>query len=348
VTSDNGRRVDLRSDTVTQPTPAMREAMSRAEVGDDVLGDDPTVKRLEAMAAQRLGKEAALYVPSGTMANLVSLLTHCQRGDEAIVGSQAHVLNNEVASVSLGGIQLRAARNDDQGRMDLDEVRSLVREPGPYNPRTAVICLENTHNACNGAALPASYTAEVAAIAHEAGAALHIDGARIFNAAIAQETTPADLARDADSVTFCLSKGLSAPVGSLICSSGDFIQRARKIRRMVGGGMRQAGIVAAAGIVALDEMVDRLADDHANARVLAEGLATIPGVAIDPSLVQTNILFFEPQGIDGSALLAGLRERGVLCSGSASRVRLVTHHGIERADIDYTLDAVREVAASLH
>jgi threonine aldolase len=343
----NGRRVDLRSDTVTQPTASMREAMYRAEVGDDVLGDDPTVQRLEEKAAARLGKEAALFVPSGTMANLVSLLAHCQRGEEAIVGSQAHVLNNEVASVTLGGIQLRAARNDDQGRMDLDEVRSLVREPGAYNPRTALVCLENTHNACNGAALPASYTAEVASIAHGAGAALHIDGARIFNAAVSLETTPADLAREADSVSFCLSKGLSAPVGSLICSRGDFILRARKLRRMVGGGMRQAGVIAAAGIVALDEMVDRLADDHANARRLADGLATIPGISIDPSLVQTNILFFEPRGIDGAALLTGLRERGVLCSGSARRVRLVTHYGVEREDVDYTLEAVREVAASL-
>jgi threonine aldolase len=351
VTGANGsssRTVDLRSDTVTQPTPAMREAMARAEVGDDVLGDDPTVKRLEALAASRLGKEAALYVPSGTMANLVSLLTHCQRGDEAIVGTQAHVLNNEVAGVSgLGGVQLRAATNDDHGRLDLDEVRALVRKPDVYNPRTAVICIENTHNACNGAALPASYTAEVASIAHDSGAALHIDGARIFNAAIALETTPADLARDADSVSFCLSKGLAAPVGSLICSSADFIQRARRVRRMVGGGMRQAGVIAAAGIVALDEMVDRLADDHANARALAEGLATIPGIETDPTLVQTNILFFRLRGFDGSAFLSGLRERGVLCSGTPQRVRLVTHYGIEREDVDYVLESVREVVASL-
>ena len=341
------RRVDLRSDTVTEPTPAMREAMFHAEVGDDVLGDDPTVKRLEALAAARLGKEAALFVASGTMANLVSLLAHCQRGDEAIVGSQAHVLNNEVASATLGGIQLRAARNDERGRLDLDEMRALVRRPDTYNPRTAVICLENTHNACNGAALPASFTAEGASIAREAGAALHIDGARIFNAAVALETTAADLARGADSVAFCLSKGLSAPVGSLICASGDFIQRARRLRRMVGGGMRQAGVIAAAGIVALEEMAGRLADDHANARLLAQGLTAIPGIESDPALVQTNILFFRPAGIDGTALISGLRERGVLCSGTPQRLRLVTHHGIEREDVEYALEAIQEVATLL-
>jgi threonine aldolase len=325
----------------------MREAMMNAELGDDVLGDDPTVKRLEAVAAQRLGKEAALFVPSGSMANLVSLLTYCRLGDEAICGHMAHVLNVEVGSAAgLAGVQLRAAHNDDQGRIDLHEVRSLVRQDA-YGPRTALICLENTHNFCNGSALPASYTAEVAAIAHGAGASLHIDGARIFNAAIALETTAEALAEEADSVSFCLSKGLSCPIGSLICGSGEFIQRARKLRRMVGGGMRQAGIIAAAGIVALDEMVDRLADDHANARALATGLSEVPGLRANPSLVQTNILFVEPDGIDGAQLVSGLKERGVLTTGSPGRIRMVTHYGIERDDIDYALESAREVAASL-
>ncbi|HWO72908.1 MAG TPA: low-specificity L-threonine aldolase [Dehalococcoidia bacterium] len=341
------RIVDLRSDTVTQPTPAMREAMARAEVGDDLLGDDPTVKRLEAMAAERIGKEAALFVPSGTMANLVSLLSHCQRGDEAIVGHMAHMVQAEVGNAAgVAGVNLRQAHNDEHGRLDPDEVRSMIRHGEASAPRTALICLENTHNMCNGSALPASYTSEIAAIAREAGAALHIDGARIFNAAIALETTAAELAKEADSVSFCLSKGLSAPVGSLVCGSAAFVERARRMRRMVGGGMRQAGVLAAAGIVALEEMVDRLADDHANARYLAEGLARIPGIAIDPSLVQTNILFFKVESMPAQDFAARLRERGILSSGGGGRIRMVTHYGIEREDIDYALEAIREVAAS--
>jgi threonine aldolase len=326
----------------------MREAMANAEVGDDVLGDDPTVKRLESMAAERMGKDAAVYVASGTMANLVALLTHCQRSDEAIAGDLAHIVQAELGGAAgLAGVNLRQVSNDEQGLMDLDEIKSKIRQPGGSGPRTALICVENTHNYCNGAAVPASFTSEVAAIAHEAGAALHVDGARIFNAAIALETTPKDLAREAETVTFCLSKGLSAPVGSVLCGSEDFIARARRNRRMVGGGMRQAGILTAAGIVALDEMVDRLADDHANARHLAEGLAQIPGVEIDPSLVQTNILFWKHGGIDSSALAGRLRERGVLCSMVHGRLRMLTHYGIERDDIDHALETIREVAASL-
>jgi threonine aldolase len=326
----------------------MREAMANAEVGDDLLGDDPTVKRLEAMAAERMGKEAALYVASGTMANLVSLLTHCGRSDEVIAGDLAHVVQAELGGAAgVAGVNLRQVRNDEQGRLDLDEVKSKIRQPGGSAPRTALICLENTHNFCNGSALPASYTAEVAAVAHEAEAALHIDGARIFNAAIALETTPKELAKEADSVTFCLSKGLSAPVGSVLCGSEEFIARARRNRRMVGGGLRQSGVIAAAGIVALNEMVDRLADDHANARHLADGLARIPGIQIDPSLVQTNILFWKHGGIDSTELSGRLRERGVLCSMVHGRLRMLTHYGVERDDIDYALDVIREVTASL-
>ncbi|HXH20768.1 MAG TPA: low-specificity L-threonine aldolase [Dehalococcoidia bacterium] len=340
--------IDLRSDTVTHPTPAMREAMFRAEVGDDVLGDDPTVKRLEKMAAERMGKEAAVYVASGTMANLVSLLAHCQRGDEAIVGSESHILHHEVASAAgVGGIQLREVRNDEAGRVDADEVRRLIRSPDIHSPRTGLVCLENTHNRCGGAAVPQSVTAAVARVAREAGIPLHIDGARVFNAAIALETTPADLAREADSISFCLSKGLSAPIGSLVCGSGEFITRARKARKMLGGGMRQVGVIAAAGIVALEEMVDRLAEDHANARVLAEGLASIPGIKLDPASVQTNIVIFDLEGIERSALQQALRERGVLCTGVPPKVRMVTHYGIERADIEEALERTREAVASL-
>ena len=342
------RVIDLRSDTVTKPTPAMREAMASAEVGDDALGDDPTVQRLEAMAADRMGKEAGLFTASGTMANLVALLTHCGRAEEAIAGQLAHIVQAEVGGAAgLAGVNVRQAANDAQGRMDLDEIRSLVRPREGHFPRTAVICLENTHNYCNGSALPASYTAEVASIAHDAGAALHVDGARIFNAACALETTPLELARDAESVTFCLSKGLSAPMGSILCGSAEFIARARKNRRMVGGGLRQVGIVAAAGIVALDEMVDRLADDHANARYLADGLATIPGVEVDPAAVQTNILFWRHKAIDTLLLNAELRQRGVLSTMVHGRLRMLTHYGIERQDIDDALATIREVTASL-
>ena len=326
----------------------MREAMMNAEVGDDLLGDDPTVKRLEAIAAERLGKEAAVFVASGTMGNLVSLLTHCQRGDEAIVGDMSHMVQAEVGGAAgLASVNLRQVRNDQQGLMDLDEIKTRVRPPGGAGPRTALICVENTHNFCNGSALPASYTSEVAAIAHEAGAAFHVDGARIFNAALALETTPKELAREAESVTFCLSKGLSAPVGSVLCGNADFIEGARRNRRMVGGGMRQSGVLAAAGIVALNEMVDRLADDHANARYLAEGLSRIPSIDVDPSVVQTNILFCKHRSIDTTKLVGGLRERGVLCSMVHGRVRMLTHYGIERDDIDYALDTIREVTASL-
>lgn len=342
------RIIDLRSDTVTKPSPSMREAMFTAEVGDDALGDDPTVKRLEAMAAERVGKEAGLFVASGTMANLVCLLTHCGRGDEAIAGQLSHIVQAEVGGAAgVASVNIRQARNDEQGRMDLAEMRELIRPREGYYPRTSLICLENTHNYCNGSALPVSYTAEVAALAREAGAALHVDGARIFNAATALETTAAELVKDADTMTFCLSKGLSAPMGSVVCGDAEFIHRARINRRMVGGGLRQAGIMAAAGIVALEEMVDRLADDHANARHLANGLAQIPGIEIDPSKVQTNIMFWKHKGIETVKLNAALRERGVLSTMVHGRVRMLTHYGIERDDIDHALEVIREVTASL-
>ncbi len=348
MTTTTDSAIDLRSDTVTKPTPAMRQAMANAEVGDDVFGDDPTVKRLEAMAADRVGKEAAVYVASGTMGNLVSLLAWCRRGDEVIVGSEAHVLQHEVASAAgVGGIQLRPVHNDERGRLDLDETRRAVRGSDIHSPRTAVISLENTHNRCGGAAIPASHARDVAEIAHAADAVVHIDGARIFNAAIALETTAAELAKDADSITFCFSKGLSAPIGSIVCGSGDFVLRARKMRKMVGGGMRQVGVIAAAGIVALEEMVDRLAEDHANARALAKGLSAIPGIVIDPESVDTNIVIFGTEGIDPVQLQSRMREMGLLSTGFLPRIRMVTHHGIERSDIDEALERVRKAVASL-
>jgi threonine aldolase len=338
------RIIDLRSDTVTKPTLAMREAMANAEVGDDVFGEDPTVKRLEATAAQAVGKEAAVYVSSGTMGNLTSLLAHCQRGDEAIVGSEAHLLHYEVAGAAgLGGIQLRPLRNDPAGLMDPDEIAATIRVENIHMPRTAAVCLENSHNRCGGAVLTPEYTSEVAKIAHRAGAAVHLDGARIFNAAVALGVPVPDLTEKVDSVTFCLSKGLSAPVGSLVCGDADFVARARKARKALGGGMRQAGVIAAAGIVALETMVERLAKDHSNARFLAEGLATVPGVRIDPASVQTNIIVFVID--DGVAFQRKLRDAGVLTTAfGPTKVRMVTHYGIERADIEEALGRVRRVA----
>jgi threonine aldolase len=322
--------------------------MANAEVGDDSLGDDPTVQRLEALAAERMGKEAGLFTVSGTMANLVALLTHCGRGDEAIAGHLSHIVQAEVGSAAgVASVNVRQARNDDQGRMEIEEIRSLIRPREGYFPRTALVCIENTHNYCNGSALPVSYMTEVAALAHEGGAAVHVDGARIFNAAAALETTPAELAKDAESVTFCISKGLAAPMGSVICGSKDFIARARRNRRMVGGGLRQAGVVAAAGIVALEEMVDRLSDDHANARYLADGLTSIPGVEIDASKVQTNIMFWKHRDIDTVKLNAALRDRGILSTMVQGRLRMLTHYGIEREDIDHALEVIREVTESL-
>ena len=336
--------IDLRSDTVTQPTPAMREAMYRAEVGDDVYSEDPSINRLEKLAAERLGKEAAVFVVSGTMGNLVSILSHTTRGDEVILGSEAHILHHEMAGVAgLGGVQLRTVPNDDQGHLNPDDVRATFRPTSGFFPRTALVCLENTHNRCYGSVLTAGDIQPIAEVAHQHGAAVHIDGARIFNAGVALGVPAAELVQEADSVQFCLSKGLSAPVGSLIAGSGEFIARARRNRKMVGGGMRQAGVLAAAGIVALEEMVDRLAEDHENARLLAHGLASIPGMDVDPSLVQTNILYFKPVGMALADFVKRLAERGVLVGPG----RMVTHYGITRDDITTTLDQIQSVLASV-
>jgi threonine aldolase len=322
----------------------MREAMATADVGDDVFGEDPTVKRLESIAAAMTGKEAAVFVSSGTMGNLTCLLAHCQRGDEAIVGSESHVLQYEVAGAAgLGGIQLRPIANDASGRLDLNEIANTIRVENINMPRTAAVCLENTHNRCGGAVLTPEYTSEVARLAHRAGAVVHLDGARIFNAAIALGVSAPELTADVDSLTFCLSKGLSAPIGSLVCGPAEFVARARKARKAVGGGMRQAGVIAAAGIVALETMVERLADDHANARILAEGLSNVPGVRIDAGSVQTNIVVFSVN--DGVAFQRKLRDAGVLTTAfGPAKVRMVTHHGIEQADVEDALDRVRRVA----
>ncbi len=343
--------VDLRSDTVTLPTPAMREAIYRAEVGDDVYGEDPTVNRLEEMAAERLGKEAALFVASGTMGNLVSLLTHCGRGDEFIVGHLAHTYLYEAGgSAALGGIHPRTVPNQPDGTLDLADVEAAIRPENVHFPRSRLICLENTHNRCGGAVLTPEYTRAVCQLAHRHGLAVYLDGARVFNAAVALGVDVKELVEGVDSVQFCLSKGLSAPVGSVICGGEEFIYEARRNRKIVGGGMRQAGIIAAAGIVALEEMVDRLAEDHANARRLAEGLAEIPGLAINLDRVQTNIVIFElvSERLTPAELVARLDERGVkLLAIEGRRLRAVTHYGIEADDIEVALAVAREVMEQL-
>ena len=338
--------IDLRSDTVTLPTPAMREAMYRAEVGDDVFGEDPTVNRLEAMAAERMGKEAALFVVSGTMANLVSLLTHCGRGHEIIVGDLAHTfLYEQGGSAALGGIHVHTLRNQPDGTLDLQEIEGAIRADNIHFPRTRLICLENTHNRCGGVPLTPEYTDAVGDLARRHGLAVYLDGARIFNAAVALEMDVRELTRSVDTVSFCLSKGLCAPVGSLVCGTRDFIAEARRNRKIVGGGMRQAGVIAAAGIVALEQMVDRLAEDHENARRLALGLAEVPGISIDPAQVRTNIVIFDlvaerPTPVEFAARLGA---DGVKVLALGGRIRLVTHHGIDAADIDRALAAIRRV-----
>ena len=337
------RVIDLRSDTLTKPTEAMRRAMAEAEVGDDVYGEDPTVNRLERTAAELMGKEAGMFVASGTMGNLVSALSWCNRGDELICGVDAHLIVNEMGAIAaFGGIQMRALPNDHRGLMDPDVVESTI-SPGGFFPRTALLTIENTHNRGNGAAYTVEQMQPLTGVARAHGMAVHMDGARILNASVALGVPPAELASVADSVTFCLSKGLSAPVGSVVTGSVDFIERARRIRKMTGGGMRQAGVLAAAGLVALDTMVERLADDHANAKRLAEGLASLPGFSVDPSTIETNIVYAELDDGDGPGTSNLLRERGILGNGRFNWVRFVPHYGITAEDIDEALDVIASV-----
>ena len=341
------RIIDMRSDTITQPTPAMRQAMSEANVGDDVFGEDPTVNRLEEMVAERLGKEAALFVASGTMANLVSLLTHCGRGDEMILGDQSHMFFYEQGgSASLGSIHPRNLQNKPDGTMALADIEAAIRPDDVHFPRTKLIVLENTHNRCNGSPLVVNYMHSVAELARRYAMKLHVDGARLFNAATALGVDARTLVAEADSVSICLSKGLAAPVGSVVSGNKDFISEARRNRKVVGGGMRQAGILAAAGIVALTEMVDRLADDHKNARKLADGLANIEGLFIDPDLVFTNIVYIEvmKKEITSQMLAKRLHSRGIrLLSTGPNRLRAVTNYHVASSDIDYALDIFLEV-----
>jgi threonine aldolase len=340
------RRIDLRSDTVTQPTPAMREAMARAEVGDDVYGEDPTVNRLEALAAEIMGKEAALFVPAGTMGNAIAILVHCQRGDEVLVGDRAHIYLYEVGGAArLNGSPIRAIPTLPDGTLDREKLASSFFGDDIHEARTGLLCLENTHNMCGGRVLAPTRLRELATPAHERNLPVHLDGARIFNAAVALGVSVSTLAAEVDSVMFCLSKGLSAPVGSLLAGTRDFIAEARRARKLLGGGMRQAGILAAAGIVALTEMVARLVEDHANARRLATGLATIPGVSVDPAAVETNMVFFDASAGENARLVEAVAAEGVLLSGSDDgRIRAVTHFGITAENIDAALTVIGRAA----
>jgi threonine aldolase len=340
--------VDLRSDTVTFPTPEMRSAMAQAEVGDDVYGEDPTVNQLQEMAAVLMGKEAGLLVPSGTMGNLSAILAHCGRGDEVILGDKAHTFLFEAGGIAaLGGIHPHPIPNQTDGTLRLEDIRAAIRPDDPHFPVTRVVALENTQNRCGGVALTVEYTQAAGKLAHRNGLSLHLDGARIFNAAIAQGVAAADLAAPADSVTFCLSKALCAPVGSVLCGSKEFIDRAHRVRKQLGGGMRQAGVLAAAGIVALEKMRDRLAEDHARARRLGECLANIPDLVLDPGTPQTNMIFLslaEHVPLEASEVAARLAQSGVLVGViDTRRFRLVTHYWVDDRGVDRAVAAFEQV-----
>lgn len=345
----NGQNIiDLRSDTVTRPTPEMREAMAAAIVGDDQYGEDPTVNQLEARAAELMGKEAAVYVASGTMGNLSAILAHCDRGNEIILGDESHILWYESGGpAAVGGITPRTVTTSRWGTYDLDEIEHMIRENRPGFPPTSLLCVENTYNRCGGAVVPLEHLRDLREIADRRGIPIHMDGARIFNAAASLGVTPADVARDVDSVQFCLSKGLGAPVGSLVAGSAAFIEKVRKQRKLLGGAMRQAGVIAAAGIVALDTMIERLPEDHRRARTVAEGLNEIPNISVDLDVVQSNIVVFKPDASIGKeTLIAALQKAGVLVSDYGLRgLRMVTHYEITDDDIRTALRIVRQTVA---
>lgn len=349
--------IDLRSDTVTKPTPQMRRAMAAAEVGDDVFGDDPTVNALQERAAELTGKAAGLFVASGTMANLVAHMAHVPRGGEIVAESRSHVILDEAGGHAvISGATVRPVPAGPDGTMDLEDIRAAMRDPYDiHEPVTSLVMLENTHAQSMGQPLTADYTSAVATLAHERGLPLHVDGARLFNAVIALGTPARQLLADANSASFCLSKGLACPVGSVVVGGAEFIARARRARKLVGGGMRQAGVLAAAGLVALQDgpagMVERLAEDHLNARLLADGLASLDGITdLDPGRVTTNYIVFgvRPRAGQGglearTAFMAELRERGCYClEVSHGHIRALTHYGIGRADVERTLEAARQ------
>ena len=345
--------IDLRSDTVTHPTEAMREAMAKAAVGDDVFGEDPTVNELQMIAAEMLGKQAGLFVPSGTMGNLVAILAHCGRGDEAILGNKSHTYLYEAGGISaLGGVHSCQLPNQPDGTLLLEDISAAIRSADAHQPISRLVCLENTHNRCGAVALTSDYTREVANLVHSRGLLLHLDGARIFNAVVAQGVSAIELSEPADSVTFCLSKGLSAPVGSVLCGSSEFISRAHRIRKQLGGGMRQAGILAAAGIVALETMIERLAEDHKRARTLAEGLSSLPWLIMDDGTPYTNMIFMtlaESFPVDAKQVAMEIAKLGVKVGVVGSRrFRLVTHYWIDDLAVIEAIRAFYEVGAHLN
>lgn len=340
--------IDLRSDTVTLPTPEMREAIATAPVGDDVYGEDPTVNLLEEESARLFGKEAALFIPSGTMGNLAAVLTHCERGNEIILGDKAHIFLNEAGgAAALGGVQPHIIPNQKDGTLRLEDIQEAIRFDDIHHPRTKMIALENTHNMCGGAALTVEYTRSVGEIARDRGLKFHLDGARIFNAASVLSVDLADLVKPLDSVMFCLSKGLGAPVGSVLCGDGEFITRARRTRKMLGGAMRQAGLIAAAGLYALHHHLPLLAEDHRRARDLAQGLADLPGISLMDPTPPTNMVYIklEPElPYDAAEIKRKLKEQGILIGYEHLRlIRLVTHLWIKDPDIPVVIRAFKEV-----
>lgn len=341
--------IDLRSDTVTKPTAAMRRAMAEAEVGDDVYREDPTVNRLQEQAAEILEKEAALFVPTGTMGNQICIKLQTRPGSEVIVEERSHILNNELgAAAALSGVSLRSVRGND-GILNWDLVRGAIPQGAPYYiARTSLVALENTHNFAGGAVIPMETAEEICDGVHGLGLPVHLDGARIFNAAIALGTTVAKIARPFDTVMFCLSKGLGAPLGSIIAGKKELIEEALRVRKLLGGGMRQVGVVAAACSIALLESPRALVDDHDNAKRLALGLAELPGVQLDPEQVVTNVVVFDISGTGKSIpqFSAELKERGVLANGiNAREMRMVTHYDVSRTQIERALEIVREITA---
>jgi threonine aldolase len=340
------KTIDLRSDTFTLPPPEMRRAIAEAELGDDMAGEDPSVNRLQEMAAEITGKEAALLTTSGTMGNLLALLSHCRRGDEVIVGVDSHMVIFEVGGAwSIAGVGLRTVRNDARGRLDMSEVRATIRKADFHQPGTSLICVENTHNRCAGAVLGEEDLSSIRDVADEHNLSMHMDGARIFNASVALGVPVSRLAAYADTITFCLSKGLAAPVGSVLCGPRDFIRTARRWRQTLGGGMRQSGVLAAAGIYALENMVERLAEDHENARVLADGLADIPGIELAPPPM-TNLVYFTVAGWEPLRFVDALAQHGVLCFDEGGRIRWVTRYGIDRSDCEEAVDRVRALMSA--
>ena len=339
--------IDLRSDTVTKPTPEMREAMAEAEVGDDVYGDDPTVNQLQEKAAEMLGKQASLFVPSGTMGNLIAIMTHCARGEEAICGDKSHIYVNEAGGMAaLGGVYPHPVPNQKDGTLRLEDIRDSIQPDDSHRTVTRLVCIENTQNMCGGVALSVDYTKQAGQLAKENNLKFHIDGARIFNAAAALDVDVKELVAPADSVMFCLSKGLVSPIGSMIAGTEEFIAKAFRLRKMLGGGMRQVGVLAAAGLISIETMTARLKQDHIRAKKLYEGLKQISGLraGAQPS---SNMVYFRLEdhvSLTEDEIIADMKKRGVLVDWSAPReFRLVTHYWVDDAGVDKAVKGLREV-----